>query len=163
MGSTVTLLSIQGFDLKDVPNSASFPALPSTLAIDVVRDANVTRIMDRILAAEPDGTPGGMYQVHRVLGAAVANDAQICSQPAALSIVLAGAVVLSLIFTVVTNAPQREARPGVHPYALVASVPGQDRARTTAELDPRSQATGRRYHGPGGAVPAYGFQKRVPA
>ena len=58
-----TLLSIQGFTPAHLSSSTSFPALPSTLAIDVYPGTRTAPLVGRILAAEPDDVPGGMYQV----------------------------------------------------------------------------------------------------
>ena len=82
------------------------PALPSTLVLDAPA-SRIGPIVQRIVAADPGGTPGGDYQVHRVLGAAIANDAQMGSQPLTLAVVLAAAVLLSLAATVLASARQR--------------------------------------------------------
>ena len=63
--------------------------------------------MNRILAADPGGIPGGVYRVPRVLGAAIVNAGQMGSQPVALAIGLAAAVLLSLMATVLTAARRR--------------------------------------------------------
>jgi hypothetical protein len=106
MMSEATLLSIEGVNAQTLKQDAAVPALPSTLVLD----ASATRIgpiVQRILAADPGGVPGGDYQVHRVLGAAIANDAQMGSQPLTLAVVLAAAVILSLAATVLASARQR--------------------------------------------------------
>ncbi len=102
-----TLLSIQGFTPAHLSSSTSFPALPSTLAIDVYPGTPTAPLVGRILAAEPDDVPGGMYQVPREMGAAIANDAQLGSQPLVLSAAGGAAVLLSIILTVLASARRR--------------------------------------------------------
>jgi ABC-type antimicrobial peptide transport system permease subunit len=64
-------------------------------------------IVRRILAAEPDETPGGMYQIHPVLAAALVNDAQMGDQPLTLAVVLAVAMILSVWATVQASTRRR--------------------------------------------------------
>jgi ABC-type lipoprotein release transport system permease subunit len=90
-----TLLDIENF-FKGKQTQAAFTALPSTLAIDVHPGVPAHAIVRRILAADPDETPGGMYQVHPVLAAALVNDAQMGDQPLTLAVVLAVAMILSV-------------------------------------------------------------------
>jgi ABC-type lipoprotein release transport system permease subunit len=102
------LLSIQGVNPRDGLTAAgAFPALPSTLVIDVVPGTRITPMVNRIVAAEPDETPGGMYQIHKALAASIVNESQMGSQPLTLAIFLASAVMLSLILTVVTDGRDR--------------------------------------------------------
>ncbi len=105
-----TLLSIEGFNSvgSSAASGAAFTALPSTLAIDLDPGARAGPLVHRILAADPDDTPGGMYQVHRVLAAAIANDAQMGDQPLTLAVVLAVAMVLSLLATVQASTHRRQ-------------------------------------------------------
>jgi predicted lysophospholipase L1 biosynthesis ABC-type transport system permease subunit len=77
------------------------------LVIDVVPGSRITPMVNRILAAEPDETPGGMYQIRQALAASIVNESQMGSQPLTLAIFLALAVTLSLILTVVTDARDR--------------------------------------------------------
>jgi hypothetical protein len=102
-----TLLDIEGAGPDSVKSSGTEPSLPSTIAIDTAPGTKIGTLVRRIVSANPDGTPGGTYQVHRVLGAAIVNDSQMGSQPIALAVVLAGAVVLSLSATVLASARQR--------------------------------------------------------
>ena len=105
-----TLLSIEGFNSvgSSAASGAAFTALPSTLAIDLDPGARAGPLVHRILAADPDDTPGGMYQVHRVLAAAIANDAQMGDQPLTLAVVLAVAMVFSLLATVQASTHRRQ-------------------------------------------------------
>ena len=61
--------------------------------------------------------PGGVYQVPRVLGAAIVNAGQMGSQPVALAIALAAAVLLSLMATVLAAARRRR-----HELALLKAL-----------------------------------------
>jgi FtsX-like permease family len=101
-----TLLTIENFFVGK-QSQAAFTALPSTLAIDLRPGVQAHPLVRRILAVEPDGTPGGMYQVHRVLAAALVNDAQMGDQPLTLAIVLAVAMVLSVWATVQASTRRR--------------------------------------------------------
>ena len=101
-----TLLSIEGFAVGKV-SQAAFTALPSTLAIDLRPGTATHPIVQRILAAEPDGTPGGMYQIHPVLAAALVNDAQMGDQPLTLAVVLAAAMILSVWATIQASTRRR--------------------------------------------------------
>jgi hypothetical protein len=83
------------------------PALPSTLAFDLAPGTPVQPVVYRIAAANPDGTPGGTYQVQRVLGAQILNVAQMGDQPLVLAVALAIAVIISLAATIVGSARQR--------------------------------------------------------
>jgi hypothetical protein len=101
-----TLLDIENF-FKGKQSQAAFTALPSTLAIDLRPGVPAHPIVQRILAVEPDGTPGGMYQIHPVLAAALVNDQQMGDQPLTLAVVLAAAMVLSVWATVQASTRRR--------------------------------------------------------
>jgi ABC-type lipoprotein release transport system permease subunit len=101
-----TLLSIEDFNPR-AQSPAAFTALPSALAIDLRPGAGASTVVKGILAVEPDGTPGGMYQVPHVLAAALANDAQMGDQPLTLAIVLAVAMILSVWATVQASTRRR--------------------------------------------------------
>jgi hypothetical protein len=102
-----TLLAIE--DLSAVnPNAAeAFSALPSTLAIDLDPGTPAGPVVHRIVAADPGGNPGAVYQVPRVLGAAIVNAGQMGDQPLALAAAVAVAVLVSLAATVVASARRR--------------------------------------------------------
>jgi hypothetical protein len=101
-----TLLSIENFFVGK-QSQAAFTALPSTLAIDLRPGVPASPIVRRILAADPDDTPGGMYQIHPVLAAALVNDAQMGDQPLTLAVVLAVAMILSVWATVQASTRRR--------------------------------------------------------
>jgi hypothetical protein len=59
------------------PQDESLSALSSPLAIDLDPGTRPGPVVDRMVAADPENQPEGTYQVDRVLGAAVVNDAQM--------------------------------------------------------------------------------------
>jgi hypothetical protein len=107
MLSESDLLALEHLNPHTQPSADSLTALPSTIAIELDRGARAGPLVNRIVAANPSNQPGGLYQVDRVLGAAVANDAQMGSQPLTLAAVLAAAVLLSLAAAVLAGARRR--------------------------------------------------------
>jgi FtsX-like permease family len=103
----VTLLAIEGFNSLDFSQGEAIPSVPSTIAIDMEPGVSARPIVDRILRAEPGGTPGGIYVLPRVLGASIVNAGQMSGQPLDLAIVLGVAVLISLSTTVVASARRR--------------------------------------------------------
>jgi ABC-type lipoprotein release transport system permease subunit len=102
-----TLLAIEDFGAVS-PNAAeAYSALPSTLAIDLDPGTPAGPVVHRIVAADPGEVPGALYQVPRVLGAAIVNAGQMGDQPLALAVALAVAVLVSLAATVVASARRR--------------------------------------------------------
>jgi hypothetical protein len=102
-----TLLGIENLSAVS-PNAAeAFSALPSTLAIDLSPGFPTGPLVNRIVAAHPGNEPGAIYQVQRVLGAAVVNAGQMTGQPVALAVVLGVAVLISLGATVTASAHRR--------------------------------------------------------
>ncbi len=85
----------------------SEPAFPSAVAIDVTPGADADALARRISDAGPGEDPGGTYQPHQVLGAAIANAAQMGSQPVALALALGAAAVLSLTLALLASVRQR--------------------------------------------------------
>ena len=102
-----TLLAIEHLSSHQQPEDTSLSALPSTIAIDLDPGTSAGPLVKRIVAADPDNQPGGLYRLDRVLGAPVANDAQMGSQPLTLAVVLAVAVLLSLAATVLAGTRRR--------------------------------------------------------
>lgn len=103
-----TLLAIEHLSASQGPNPESFSALPSTLAVDVDPGTPAAPVVGRIVQAiNLKEQPGGTYQVQRVLGAAVLNDAQMGDQPLTLAVVLTAAVLVSLAATVLASARRR--------------------------------------------------------
>ncbi len=106
-----TLLAVQG--LPENPTASQYhtavssPSYPSAAAIDVSPRADASALTARITAANPDGTPGGTYQLGPQRGAPVVNASQMGSQPVALATGVAAAAVLALGLTVLASVRQR--------------------------------------------------------
>jgi hypothetical protein len=102
-----TLLAIENFGSLAGSPAEAFTALPSTLAIDLEPGTDPGPVVDRILAADPGNNPGGLYELPRVLGAAIVNAGQMGGQPLTLALALGIAVLVSLSAAVVTSARRR--------------------------------------------------------
>jgi FtsX-like permease family len=111
MMSEGSLLTADGASLKDpAPGGNVSQAFPSAVAIDLVPGTTVAqreRLVRTITSANPDGSPGGTYQLTQYLAAAVEDAAQMGSQPLALALGLAAAAVLSLALTVLVSVRRR--------------------------------------------------------
>jgi predicted lysophospholipase L1 biosynthesis ABC-type transport system permease subunit len=113
MVSEQALLAVQGLT-AGVANSASqqSQAPASAVAIDLVPGTSAAQrasLVRRITTADPDGVPGGTYELglNRVRAAAVRNAEQMGGQPLALALGLAAAAVLSLTLTILTAVRRR--------------------------------------------------------
>jgi hypothetical protein len=114
-----TLLAAEGSPGSQ-PGAESQPTLPSTLAIDLVHGTSAAqraRLVRQIIAANPDQTPGGTYELRSALDAAVANAGQMGGQPIALALGLAVAALLSLTLTVLSAVRRRR-----HELALLKAM-----------------------------------------
>jgi hypothetical protein len=83
---------------------------PSVLVIDFKPGATAqqrTALVHRIVSANPDGTPGGSYELPPMQASAVHNAAELGGQPVALAAGLAAASVLSLSMTVLSLVRRR--------------------------------------------------------
>ena len=96
------------------PTSASqaSQALPSAVAIDLIPGTSAAqraRLVAAITAANPDGTPGGTYELRldRALAAEIVNASQMSGQPLTLALGVAAAAMLSLALTVLTSVRRR--------------------------------------------------------
>jgi hypothetical protein len=122
-----TLLAVQGFPPDTATSTAAATtSYPSAAAIDVSSPADARALAARIIAASPDGTPGGTYQLGPQLGAPVVNASQMGSQPVALAVGVAAAAVLALGLTILASVRRRR-----HDLALLKALglrPGQVRA-----------------------------------
>jgi hypothetical protein len=90
--------------------SESLPVLPSAVAIDLApgtTGAQRAALVSRIVSANPDGTPGGSYELSHARASAIVNTEQMGGQPLALAIGLAVAAVLSLALTVLSLVRRR--------------------------------------------------------
>jgi cell division protein FtsX len=114
-----TLLAAEGATAHQ-SGAESQSTLPSTIAIDLVPGttaAQRARLVHRIVAANPDQTPGGTYELRSALAAAIVNARQMGGQPIALALGLAAAAVLSLTLTVLSSVRRRR-----HELALLKAL-----------------------------------------
>jgi hypothetical protein len=98
-----TLLAAVGQGGGRPPTSQSVPVFSSAVAIDLApgtTGAQRAALVRRIVSANPDGTPGGSYELRSARASAVVNTEQMGGQPLALAVGLAVAAVLSLTLTV---------------------------------------------------------------
>ena len=105
MMDDATLLAVQGFRPATASGdiTVASTSYPSTAAIDVSSRGDARAVAARIIAANPDGTPGGTYQLGPQLGAPVVNASQMGSQPLALAVGVAAAAVLALGLTILAS------------------------------------------------------------
>jgi hypothetical protein len=88
-------------------SATSDPAVPSAVAVDVSSAADASRLAARIIKAEPDETPGGMYQLPPQQGAQIINFQQMGALPLALALGVAAAAIVALALTVTASVRQR--------------------------------------------------------
>jgi hypothetical protein len=115
-----TLLAAEGQANGRPGVSGSLLVRPSAVAIDLAPGTTAeqrARLVHRIVAANPDGTPGGTYELRRVQASAVVNTEQMGGQPLALGAGLAAAAVLSLALTVLSLVRRRR-----HELALLKTI-----------------------------------------
>jgi hypothetical protein len=115
-----TLLAAEGATAGNRSGAESALSLPSTIAIDLAPGttaAQRTRLVHRIVAANPDQTPGGTYELRSALAAAVVNAGQMGGQPIALALGLAVAAMASLALTVLSSVRRRR-----HELALLKAL-----------------------------------------
>ena len=115
-----TLLAAEGQANGRPGVSGSLLVRPSAVAIDLAPGTTAgqrARLVHRIVTANPDGTPGGTYELRRVQASAVVNTEQMGGQPLALGAGLAAAAVLSLALTVLSLVRRRR-----HELALLKTI-----------------------------------------
>jgi hypothetical protein len=115
-----TLLAAEGQANGRPAVSGSLLVRPSAVAIDLAPGTTAgqrARLVHRIVTANPDGTPGGTYELRRVQASAVVNTEQMGGQPLALGAGLAAAAVLSLALTVLSLVRRRR-----HELALLKTI-----------------------------------------
>jgi hypothetical protein len=88
-------------------DNAGDPGIPSAVAIDVSSAADASRLAARIIKAEPDNTPGGMYELPPQQAAQIINFQQMGALPLALAIGVAAAAIVALALTVTASVRQR--------------------------------------------------------
>lgn len=105
-----TLLAATGVSHQPQGVSQSVPVFPSAVAIDWApgtTGAQRAALIHRVVSANPDGTPGGTYELRSALASAIINTEQLGGQPLALGLGLAAAAVLSLTLTVLSLVRRR--------------------------------------------------------
>jgi hypothetical protein len=131
-GATVpadTLRAAVGAGTPTPATDQSVPVFASAVAIDWAPGATRTQraaLIHRVTSANPDGTPGGTYEMPSALASAVVNTEQMGGQPLALGIGLAAAAVLSLALTVLSLVRRRR-----HELALLKTI-GMTRGQVRA-------------------------------
>jgi ABC-type antimicrobial peptide transport system permease subunit len=107
MVSEATLLSVEDLHSIDASTNEAISALPSTVAIDLAPGVQPGTVVSPIVKAHPGATPGGVYEVPRVLGASIVNANQMSGQPLALAFALGVAALVSLSAAVAASARRR--------------------------------------------------------
>jgi FtsX-like permease family len=106
-----TLLALQGHPPGPVTRQDSLDlALPSAVVIDLVPGTTAAQrsaLVHRIVSANPDGLPGGTYEVPTAISSSVHNAAQLGGLPLALATGLAAAATASLGLTVLGSVRRR--------------------------------------------------------
>jgi len=104
----LTVLGVTPAEMKQARVSSQ--AAPSAVAIDLAPGTTRRQradLVSRITSANPDGTPGGTYELTQFKAAAIENASQMGGQPLALALGLAAAAVLSLTVTVLADVRRR--------------------------------------------------------
>jgi predicted lysophospholipase L1 biosynthesis ABC-type transport system permease subunit len=126
-----TLLAVTGATTPAASANQAIPAFPSAVAIDWAPGSTAAQraaLIHRVTSANPDGTPGGTYEMRSALASAVINTEQMGGQPLALGIGLAAAAVLSLALTVLSLVRRRR-----HELALLKII-GMTRGQIRAVI-----------------------------
>jgi predicted lysophospholipase L1 biosynthesis ABC-type transport system permease subunit len=111
MVSEDSLLTAEGQSTATPGSESQVPqASPSAVAIDLIPGTSAAQraqLIRRITSANPDGDPGGTYELTQYLAAAIVYAAQMGRQPLALALGLAAAAALSLSLTVLASVRRR--------------------------------------------------------
>jgi len=124
-----TLLASVGAGRPAAGTNQSIPVFPSAVALDWAPGSTAAQraaLIHRVTSANPDGTPGGTYEMPSALASAVVNTEQMGGQPLALGAGLAAAAVLSLALTVLSLVRRRR-----HELALLKTI-GMTRGQVRA-------------------------------
>jgi predicted lysophospholipase L1 biosynthesis ABC-type transport system permease subunit len=116
MLSEAALLSATGTSATQQLDPRIPLVLPSAVAIRLAPRtpaAQRERLVNQIVSANPDRTPGGTQQLTRYMAAPVVNAAQLGRQQLALALSLAAAAVLSLALTVLASVRRRRRELGL--------------------------------------------------
>jgi hypothetical protein len=131
MLSEAALLAASRVSAAQRPDSLIPLPLPSALAIRLAPGTTAVqrqRLVNRIVSANPDQTPGGTQELRHYMAAAVVNAAQMGRQQLALALSLAAAAVLSLALTVLASVRRRR-----HELALLKAL-GMTRGQVRAVI-----------------------------
>ncbi|MDX6334657.1 MAG: putative transport system permease protein [Streptosporangiaceae bacterium] len=129
MLSEAALLAATGTSATQRPDPQIPLPLPSAVAIRLAPGTTAAqreRLVNQIVSANPDTTPGGTQQLTRSMAAAVVNAAQMGRQQLALALSLAAAAVVSLALTVLASVRRRR-----HELALLKAL-GMTRGQVRA-------------------------------
>ena len=105
-----TLQAAMGQNGDQPSASEALPVLPSAVAIDLAPGTTTAQhaaLVAKITSANPDGTPGGSYELTHARASAVVNAEQMGGQPLALAAGMAAAALLSLALTVLSLVRRR--------------------------------------------------------
>jgi hypothetical protein len=106
-----SLLTAEGRSTATPGSESQVPqASPSAVAIDLIPGTSAAQraqLIRRITSANPDGDPGGTYELTQYLAAAIVYAAQMGRQPLTLALGLAAAAALSLSLTVLASVRRR--------------------------------------------------------
>jgi hypothetical protein len=110
------------------------PVFPSVAVIDLkpgTTAAQRAALVSRIVSANPDGMPGGTYELPPLLASSVLNAQQLGGQPLALAAGLGAAALLSSAMTVLTLVRRRRRE-----FALLKAL-GMTRGQVLAAIAAR--------------------------
>jgi len=103
-----TLLTMQ--HLSSTSNfrvNTANPAIASAAAFDLASTGDARQLAARIIKAEPDQTPGGIYRLWPQKGAQIVNFSQMGSQPLTLAIAVAVGAVIAIALAVIVSVRAR--------------------------------------------------------
>jgi FtsX-like permease family len=111
MMSEIELLTVLDVTPAEMNQAlVSSQAAPSAVAIDLAPGTTGSQqadLVNRITSANPDGTPGGTYQLTEFKAAAIEDASQMGGQPLALALGMAAAALLSLAATILADVLRR--------------------------------------------------------
>jgi predicted lysophospholipase L1 biosynthesis ABC-type transport system permease subunit len=110
MATTPTLQAAMGQTGPRPAQSQAVPVLPSAAVIDLAPGTTAAQraaLVTHVTSANPDGTPGGTYELVSARASTVINAEQMGGQPLALAVGLAVAAVLSLALTILSLVRRR--------------------------------------------------------
>ena len=110
MTTVATLQAAMGQTGPRPSQSQAIPVLPSAALIDLAPGTTAAQraaLVTRITSANPDGTPGGTYELVSARASTVVNAEQMGGQPLALAVGMAVAAVLSLALTILSLVRRR--------------------------------------------------------